>query len=271
MGNIVHSIADYDYLKNIIFELNDSFVSKEVVEKILYNLLPRDNDGKLIINFLVREKGSVTAIFYPRYETIEVSINKLNNWLNINSNELAEYFNVTDVELLRKYLVLMVIIHEIEHSYQYLIGIGKIEAPCKMLQQGYKALFDLLLPKEYIIPRPVKQVRRMVSLIAYKKNENMYLLERNAQYDSLGLVADIATSNNHNDIFGVFNGMKNSWAIIGYAENSFGTLINTFENIYMKDKISGFEQDFDDFCMNDRFRLGLPVDEHTHERILALR
>ena len=46
--------------------------------------------------------------------------------------------------------------------------------------------------KDYIIPRPVKQVRRAISVVTYKMKENEYLLERNAQFDSLGTLSNIA-------------------------------------------------------------------------------
>ena len=73
----------------------------------------------------------------------------------------------------------MVLTHEVEHSYQYLIGKEVVPASCKMLQQGYKCLSELLVPKDYILPRPIKQVRRVISVISYKRRENEFLLETN--------------------------------------------------------------------------------------------
>lgn len=271
MGNIVHSLEEYDYLKKYVLELNEIAITKEVVEDFLHRFVPKDEFGNELVCILVRDKGTVTAMFYPRFESIEVSINKLNDWLVFNSKDLAKHFNISDVELLNNYLFMMALTHELEHSYQYLIGKGIVKAPCRMVQQGYKALFDLLIPKDYIIPRPIKQVRRFVSLVAYMKNENQYLLERNAQFDSLSLIADIALSNGHDEMFKVFNGMKNAFATLGYTNNAEGTLVNTFNNIYMKDKLNKIDQDIENLGMNDRFRLGLPVDKQTHERILVLR
>lgn len=271
MGNIVHSVEESDYLKNFVMNFDKTVITKDVVEEFLHRFVPKDEFGNELIRILVRDKGNVTAIFYPRFESIEVSINKLNNWLSFNSRDLAEHFIVSEIDLFTNYLFVMALTHELEHSYQYLIGKEIVKAPCRMIQQGYKSLFDLLIPKDYIIPRPVKQVRRVVALVAYKKNENQYLLERNAQFDSLSLIADIALSNGHEEMFKVFNGMKNVFATFGYTNNAEGTLINTFNDIYMKDKLNTIDQDIDNLGMNDRFRLGLPVDKQTHERILALR
>lgn len=271
MGNIIHSVEEYDYLKDFVANSDKMIITKDMVEEFLHRFVPKDELGNELIRILVRDKSNVTAIFYPRFESIEVSINKLNNWLSFNSKDLAEHFKVSDIELFCNYLFLMVLTHELEHSYQYLIGKGIVKAPCRMIQQGYKSLFDLLIPKDYIIPRPVKQVRRFVSLVAYKKCENQYLLERNAQFDSLSLIADIALSNGHEEMFKIFNSMKNIFATFGYTNNADGTLVNTFNDIYMKDKLNTIDQDIDNLGMNDRFRLGLPVDKQTHERILALR
>lgn len=271
MGNIVKNNNDFVYLKNLITVIENLDITKDMVEEILEDLIPKDSVKNNLINFRVSENGNVTAIFYPKYESIHVSINKMKEWLAFNSKDLAEYFGIQNSELFKKYLFLMVLTHEIEHSYQYLIGKGIIAAPCKMIQQGYKALTELMVPKEYIIPRPIKQVRRVVSVIAYKKRENEFLLERNAQYDSLSLLASIALSNGHDEIAGVFNSMKNSFAVAGYTQNTDGTLVNTFKDIYMKDKLSKIEDDSELLDMNERFRLGLPVDEKTRSRILSLK
>lgn len=271
MGNIVKNNNDFEYLRNLIVVIENLDITKDMVEEILSNLIPKDCEGNVLINFKVREKGNVTAIFYPKYESIYLSVNKMREWLEFNSKDLAECFGIENTELFKKYLFLMILTHEIEHSYQYLIGEGVVTAPCKMIQQGYKALTELMVPKEYIIPRPIKQVRRFVSVIAYKKRENEFLLERNAQFDSLSLLASIAAANEHDEISGVFNSMKNSFAVLGYTKNSDGTLFNTFKDIYMRDKLDKMEDDSELLDMNERFRLGLPVDEKTRSRILSLK
>lgn len=271
MGNIVHSTEEFDYLKNFVVDINNKAIKKETVEEFLHRLVPKDEFGNELVHVLVKDKGNVTAMFYPRFESIEVSINKIKDWLSFNSKDLSEYFKVSDTKLLNNYLFLMVLTHELEHSYQYLMGKGVISAPCKMVHQGYRALFDLLVSKDYIIPRPVKQVRRVVSLVAYKKKENKYLLERNAQVDSLDLISEIALSNGHDEMYKVFTNMKNTFAIFGYENNADGTLVNTFNDIHMKDKMSKMDQSIDSLDMDTRFRFGLPVDEQLREKILTLR
>jgi hypothetical protein len=161
--------------------------------------------------------------------------------------------------------------HEMEHAYQYLIANGKIDAPCKMLKEGYKTLFDLMIPKDSLLPRPIKQVRRAVSVIAYKIRENEFLLERNAQFDSLDTLASIAFENEHHEIRGVLMDMRNTFAVAGYTKNYDGSLVNTYKDILIGDKLKKLEHDYEHLDMMDRYRLGLPIDDKTRERIIALR
>ena len=270
MSNIIRCSEDFYYLRKNILSFDESFISKEYIEDLLVNLIPRNSDGRYFIERKVSENGNFTAVFYPRFERIDISINKLREWLTVNSNELSEYLEKNSC-LFKSYLCFMVLCHEIEHSYQYLIANKKWVCPCKMIQQGYKSLFDLLLPKEYIIPRPVKRVRNMISLVMYKKNENLFLLERNAQYNTMDLMADLALTNEHLDIYKAFVDMKNTFAVAGYTENSDGTLINTFKSILMKDTLNRIDKDIECLDMIERFKWGLPVDEETRGKVLSLR
>ena len=65
--------------------------------------------------------------------------------------------------------------------------------------------------------------------------------------------------------------MRSIFAIAGYTKNTDGTLVNTFKDIHMGDKLKKIHHDYVDMDMMDRYRNGLPVDQHTRERILALR
>ena len=256
---------------NALHNAKDNGFDKETIESILERIMPRDKDGNMLLKYRVSDKGGHTAIFIPQYEVVEVSIKRLNSWLDINTRDLAEMYEIDDKELLRSYLVLMVLMHEVEHANQYLISLGKVEAPCIAIRDAYSILFDLMKRKDYILPRPIKQVRRAVSVISYKRRENEFLLERNAQFDSLDTLSNIAFYNEDMDIRGFLLDMRSVFATAGYTSNTDGNLINTFKDIFMKDKLKKINHDYDDMDMMDRYRLGLPVDQHTRERILALR
>ena len=271
MGNIVHNEDDSKYLCDFVYDIKDNRFDKEKIESILERIMPRDKEGNMLLKYRVSDKGVHTAIFIPQYEVVEVSIKRLNSWLDVNARDLAKMYEVEDKDLLRSYLVLMVLMHEVEHANQYLISLGKVEAPCTAIKDTYSILFDLMKRKDYILPRPIKQVRRAVSVIAYKRRENEFLLERNAQFDSLGTLSNIAFYNEDFDIRGLLLDMRSIFAVAGYTKNTDGTLINTLKDIYMADMLKKINHDYEDMDMMDRYRLGLPVDQHTRERILALR
>ena len=271
MGHIIKTQEDFTYLCDLVKDIYINGFDKKQAETALERIMPRDDNGKLLINYNVRQKGGHTAIFIPRYEVINISLQNLYYWIDRNSEDLAEMYEIENRRLLGSYLCLMVLMHEIEHSYQYLMAKGILDAPCKMLKEGYKTLFDLMIPKDYVLPRPIKQVRRAVSVIAYKRRENEFLLERNAQFDSLGTLANVAFENEHHDIRGVLMDMRNTFATAGYTKNNNGPLVNTFKDILIGDKLKRLECDYEHIDMIDRYRLGLPVDEETRKRILALR
>lgn len=106
--------------------------------------MPRDKNGNMLLKYRVSDKVVHTAIFIPQYEVVEVSIKRLNSWLDVNVRDLAEMYEIEDKDLLRIYLVLMVLMYEVEHANQYLISLGKVEAPCIAIKDAYSILFDLM-------------------------------------------------------------------------------------------------------------------------------
>ena len=269
MANLVLIEEVSTYLCGLVYDIKENGFDKEKVESILRRIMSRDENGDIFLKYRVSDKSVHTAIFIPQYEVIEVSIKRLNSWLDINTRDLAEMYEIDDKDLLRSYLVLMVLMHEVEHSNQYLISLGKIEAPCVAIKDAYSILFGLLKRKDYILPRPIKQVRRTLSIISYKRRENEFLLERNAQFNSLRMLSNIAFYNGDMDIRDLLLDMRNVFAVAGYTENTDGTLINTFKSIFMKDKLKKINQGYENMDMMERYEWGLPIDEETRKRVLT--
>ena len=260
-----------NYLANLVDDILNNGYDKSKIESILNNLMAKDDKGDLLLRYIVRDRGQNTAIFIPRYKVIEVSISKLQEWLNLNSKDLMEMFNVSNKDILDVYLLLMVLMHEVEHSNQYLISKSLMDAPCTCIKEAYVSLIDLLIPKDYILPRPILFVRRSVSLVSYKLRENEFLLERNAQIGSLEKLADVAFVRGDIEIREMFVKMKNIFATLGYKDNCDGALINTFKDIYMGDKLKKFTFDYEDMDMMERYRLGLPIDQETRSKVLSIK
>ena len=269
MGNMVGN--NIEYLCSMFETIRNEALTPFLIECLLEHIIPRDEDGKLLVNYVVREKSKTPAVFYPKYNTIQVGMVGLMNWVENNGNDLADVYNIEDSYKLKVYLILAAILHEVEHSYQYLIANGKIETPCEMIKEGYKTLTEMMIPKDYVIPRPVKQVRRMISIIKYRKRENEFLLERNAQYNSLDDLSKVATLMGDEGIANMFIHMRDLFGTSGYTSNPNGTLIFTLEEICMKDKVKKITEDYDGLDMMYRYRLGLPIDEETRKRVLNIK
>lgn len=268
MSNILKG-TDIKYFENLILSNQLDCLSEDVLEDILKNILPKNGDGKVLIKYRLPKKFGTAGKFIPSGAFLEVNVSKLNDWLKMNTDSLAEYYNIHERELLRKYLILFVLTHEIEHSYQYLIAKEKLEAPCKLVQQGYNSLLDLMEKKDYILPRPILLVRRAVSLSCYKAHENEFVLERNANIEGLDLLCKLSFKLNHLQINQMFKDMFNIFAYAGYHDDCFGSFNQTYKNIHMYDKYCKFDFDFE-LSLDERVRFGLEIDEKTRNELKLL-
>ena len=240
MGKVLEVNNKIVYLGSMLETIKQEPLTIVLIESLLHRLIPKDDNGNLLVGYNVKEKGRNPAIYYPRYNIIEVDLISLMEWVDGNGNDLASLYNIEDTYKLKLYLVLMAIMHEVEHSYQYLIANGKIKTSCLMLKEGYKTLTELMVPKDYVLPRPIKQVRRVVSVIKYKQRENEFLLERNAQYNSLDDLSKVAFHLGDYDIAKMFVNMRDLFGRAGYMENVDGMVINTLRDICMGDKAKNY-------------------------------
>lgn len=268
MSNILKSKNDLDLLKDIINYLNANDISKFYLDEILKFFIPKDNNN-FLINYNIKERGFITAAFIPKMENITMSVNKIYKWLNENTYYLTETFNVKDEKILRSYLFLFLITHEIEHSYQYLMAKGKIEVPYNFISKGYSGLFEILNPKESIMPRPIKDIRRMIALVLYNVKENSYVLERNANVESTDLLCRCALNMNREDMYKVFNKLKNDFMKFGYTNDTIGSFQETYKKILMYDKYKKIFNNVD-VSEEERIRYGLEILEDTREKVLSL-
>lgn len=268
MSNILKRQNDLIVLSDIINYVNRNELSESYLEEVLKLLIP-NNNGNYLIYYNVNYKGSTTAIFVPQSMCIKVSLDKINKWLEFNKKDLVEFYKISDDNTLKGFLFLFMITHEIEHSYQYLMGEGIINAPNKIIQCGYKGIFDLLLPDSYIIPRPIKETRKIIALILYKIKQNFFILERNANIECTDLLCQLASYMKREDIFKMFNCMRNSFMRIGYKENSMGSLDETYKKILLYDRYKKFYENVNT-TEEEKVRYGLCISEQTRQKILRI-
>lgn len=270
MSNIIKNKEDLLKLKDIINSVRIEQINKHYLDYLMQYFIP-NNDGMLLTKYIIQEKGNSTAIFIPSLNRIEFSVNKIHEWLNINAsdNKLKNLLEISDEDKFRKYLFLMMLTHEVEHAYQFLMGEGKVVSPNNLIKESYKLIFDLLNPKETILPRPIYDTRRRLSMLLYKIKENNYFIERNAQIESIDLVMQVALFCDDEGIYNGFNKMHNMYLKHGYEDNTYGNVYETYKKILMLDKYNKLPKNVM-ISDDDKVRFGLEISEDTRQKVLSL-
>ena len=266
MSNIIKNENDIKNINIILEKINKNGIDNEVLESLLDTTLPKKDNNKLINYYISKSIFNNIAQFNPQNKCIALNPNNINKWLDSNTNDFYKYLEKTDKNILKNYLLLFMITHEIEHSYQYLMSKNIIESKTDIISNGYKYIFELFDNKS-IIPRPIKDTRKNISLLLYKKNENNYILERNANIESLDLITKISQYNDQIEINELFNDMKILFLKQGYINNNIGTLEETYKKILMYDKYKNFIHNTN---LNniDRINLGLNINEEERKELL---
>ena len=251
------------FLKEVIDYIKNKELNKSVIEKVLEELIPDK-----MIGYSINEIG-FNICFIPTIKKIVVSLNMIDTYLRINNKDLSLMYNIKDTKNFSIFLILFMLIHEIEHSKQYLIGKDIIDSN-DILKYGYKYLYEILDSKESIIPNPFKKTKNLISQIIYRKNENHYVLERNANVESLSLLCDLALFINNEEIYNALNSMRNSFLKFGYENSNVGCFEETYRNLLMYNKYKKIYTDLD-ISIEDKIRYGFRIDEDTREKVLSLK
>ena len=75
--------------------------------------------------------------------------------------------------------------------------------------------------------------------------ENEFVLERNANIESLDLVCRLSSLLSDQKSYSAFLDMLYTFVKCGYSENVVGSMVNTYNSILLGDRISKFD-DFSD-------------------------
>lgn len=233
-------------------------------------ILPKDSQNKNLITGVVNEKGMQPAYFNQGTESIFINLNEILTWLDqsiIHIAPVIEDLNIPKDKIAR-YLVAFVMAHEVEHSYQYLMGKSIIAAPCQILQIAYKDLYDLLsaLNKKISI---CQQTRRTISRTRYVKDRENFLLERNANIEAYDLLKRFALFNNDEEIHAFFTWLENGFRGVGYVKNTKGCLVHTYKSLLMGDRLRKINSDIDTLSEDEKIRYGLEISKDTRQKVLT--
>lgn len=259
-------------LKSIVEQMKEEGINFELFKKFYYVISPKLGDEELIQD-RIREKGLISMRFYPQYSSINGSYNFLDNWSEANKNCFEDFCNVKDTELFKLYLKLYAISHEVEHAYQKLCASGIFTSGSEQVNALYRYLFDLYSKQDTILPHPIRDVARIVSLALYKKNENQFFVERNANVESFDFVSKLALECNDEEIYEAFHEGRKHVLPVGYIGSNMGSVYDTYKNMkrLRAYKFYSNQEALDKLSDEDRVRLGLPISEDVREAVLNLK
>ncbi len=266
MSHIIKSQEDITKLKECILLLKKEGMNPDSLNIIINRIMPRDYHG-FLVDYKIKEKGLKTAEFIPRYGRVDFSIYKCIDWVNSNTIDLVELYKIGDRETLRSYLSLLLLMHEVEHSYQYLMGKRLIDAPCEIVSEGYRTINNLLIKPNDVLPHPIRDVRRAISLIQYYRKQNFYVLERNAQVEALGGMRQLAYDEGHREMMELFSDMAKSYILMGYEKDNKGSMYHTFKELLMMDYYNRINKK-EEIAPSEAIRYGLEIPNEVREEVL---
>ena len=267
MSHIVKNNDDLMLIKDIFNEVKGSEVDVCLLEEVVINLLPKDREGNLFSGYEIYDVDGGLSRFSLSDNILILSIDEMKKWLDVNLLNLVERFGVYDVDLFKEYMFLLIIIHEIEHSYQYLMAYGLIDAPCEVISSGYRLIIDTILNKD---KNSLKHFSNAISYYLYNKNDGGYVIERNANVEAFDLLQNLALINNHDELANVFNRMRNLVGILGYIDDNRGSFDETFRKIKKYNEYKKLNHNFQ-LSDIDKFRYGLPISKEFRGKIRVIK
>ena len=217
-------------IRNIIEDIKNNGISEMYFNEI-YNLI-----GCKDIPMNFNNKIIDSAHFTPNYNVITVNLLKSNDWTKKIVSDSLDSFEISDLKLLESYLYVVLLAHEIEHSHQKLIADNKMKPNYEYKKQAFSDIYNVMIKKDYILPRPVSLVTDIIRFIIYNKNAYDFILERNATIESYVIASKIAKLSNESEILNYLLTYRNAFIISGYIDSTEGTLKYTYDKLEMINK-----------------------------------
>lgn len=255
MNNLIANQEDLNKLKNILCKIRNKGINNDILEELLVLLIPK-KDEQLLTTYKFHKNGLTTASFIPNDNSIKLNVKNILYWI-AESSSINKILNqkISQSDL-NAYLAIFVIAHETEHCIQFLMANDMIDSPYKLIKEGYKNIFELFNKNDSIIP--FKDFCRQLRLFLHKINTNSYILERNANLESMDLLYELGKFEENKNATEMFMKLKNGIGKLGYQGKYNGCLEETYRKTLMYNKYKKF--DFSEkITEEERRRYGLPI------------
>ena len=264
MSNIIKTKEELFKTRRCLEIFRDEGFNGDTLMVAAHRLMPRDKSG-FITEYKIKDQGNKPVQYVNRYNRMEFAIDKCNEWINANIGTLMRKYNISDERVFRSYLTMYLLMHETERMYLHLMGKGYIPSPCETVKGSYSVMNELILTPSL---NPVKQVRRVVSLIPYNKHPERYIFERNANVETYSGLLSLAADEGNKEMAVLYRGLATKSMLVGYETDNKGCLYHTFKDLMMLDyydKINKKEK----LDPNDAARFGLEIPEETRKKMLT--
>lgn len=269
MSHIIKKNDDLLMVNEVFEMLSKDKIKASLLEDVVKMLLPKDNEGSLLVGYELSDRDGGFSRYSLSDNCLRLSVDEMYKWVDINSDVFIKQFGVNEIDLFRDYVMLLILVHEIEHSYQYLMAYGKVDAPCDVVSGGYKLIIESLLGYAYDKMGIVDKFRNRVAFNRYNRNNGRYVIERNANVEAFDLLQQLAILNNHKEMIVVFNKLRNLMGIWGYMYSNRGSFEETCRDMMILKKFKSLDHGYE-LPEIERFRYGLSISKESRDKIRIL-
>ena len=239
---------------NFLYEFYEAFALKENNNYLTNLSLDNKSEGKLLS-------------FIPNSNTLKLNIDSYLYTVNY-IKESFKYLNNLENDLDYNYYVgIYVLLHEIEHSYQYLMAEDKIEAPIVVLST-YKLIYDYIYKerKMQTIKEALEQRKRV---LRFQKQCGHLALERNANVEALNKTLELIKLEGNIEEELLFEEALMANILMGYSDEQQGSLIETVKVLDLLPNLKGKEQ-INSYDFFTKLRYGMALNKNELEKLVNI-
>ena len=258
MSHVIKSNEDIKKISNSLENLRKKGYSRDIIEEILVENIPLNNKCQIkydIANY------KFPALFCTDDKMIQISEIHLKKYIDSFIKQINIKYPFLNKKELFNYYLLLTIIHEIEHSYQFLIGNRFIDFPYQIVIEAYKKLFSInkndynfFISKCYL-----KQISNSESL-----------LERNANIEAYDLLVKVTDYEGNIAYKRCFEFERKYCLTFGYKSIYNGSVEETYRKSLLGSLYNTFPQN-ENIPLDDRVRYGLKLDKETRKKVLKYK
>lgn len=235
-----------------------------LINELMSYLIPKDTNGRRLVSYNV-DVSDEKIYFIPEERRIEVPINRLYEWAYDNSNVCKSYYGLGDG--LEIYLLLFSILHEVEHSYQFLIGEGAIDAKCDTLQKVYSEIMGYMINSKF--KTFISKYRRYKVLKKYDKNHDLFFIERNANLEASSTILQLALLNEDSKAIEFFKLLLSEYICQGYFDNNKGCIYQTYKSVGLINNYNSYNKV--NLRDEEKIKYGFEISEDKRLELLEKR